>query len=638
MTEPNGNELADLQAKLDLMKQIQELQIQLGMAPATLTPSVPTAVVPAIHNNAVKNVKVPEGRYNMSLAEFRTYSNDCHAYRTLTKYEDAQIVLQLRLNMDAELKRAIDTNYMDWNSRTVEEAVEIVGKIVNQISNPAVYRKEFDSMLQNENETIREFVTRLRGCAIDCSFTCPFDDTHDLTDYHLVNRIRSGILDKTLQQEILQKQTELNNITSLVQYCEDFESAKLDRKKLNSAEGFNSNINNIQKFANESDVSESEIVAAVSAYRHLKKSGINNPEKYNQKSGIHNPEQKSRKKCGYCGYQHPKGKCPAYGQNCLKCGGSGHFSRVCRNVDTNTEGTMNANIIINALTCNALNQSDSLPRVDILIGEGFVKTPRVIKAIPDTGAEVSVAGVALLTSLGIKKKNLCTPRHNIRHVAGEKIDVLGSCKLSFKLNSIKILEDVYFIDNIQNMFLSFQACKKLMIIHNDFPNGITKQQNISTDDEANYPKVEYPKKPVKLPFNPTEENIDKLKSWLVDNFKESVFREEKPLSVMTGKDHHIHLKNQDVEPFAVGSPIPLPHHWRDEVEQLLKSHVDMGIITPVEVGEPVDWCTRMITVAKKDGSPRVTADFQELNKHIKRETHHTSYPFNIVNKIPMHFV
>ena len=62
----------------------------------------------------------------------------------------------------------------------------------------------------------------------------------------------------------------------------------------------------------------------------------------------------------------------------------------------------------------------------------------------------------------------------------------------------------------------------------------------------------------------------------------------------------------------------------------------MGIITPVEVGEPVDWCTRMITVAKKDGSPRVTADFQELNKHIKRETHHTSYPFNIVNKIPMH--
>ena len=81
-------------------------------------------------------------------------------------------------------------------------------------------------------------------------------------------------MDKTLQQEILQKQTELNNITSLVQYCEDFESAKLDRKKLNSAEGFNSNINNIQKFANESDVSESEIVAAVSAYRHLKKSGI----------------------------------------------------------------------------------------------------------------------------------------------------------------------------------------------------------------------------------------------------------------------------------------------------------------------------------------------------------------------------
>ena len=140
------------------------------------------------------------------------------------------------------------------------------------------------------------------------------------------------------------------------------------------------------------------------------------------------------------------------------------FFMCVQKCNTNSEGTMNANIIINALTCNSLNQCDSLPRVDILIGEGFVKTPQVIKAIPDTGDEVSVAGVALLNSLGIKRKNLYMPRHNIRHVAGEKIDVLGSCKLSFKMNGIKIVEDVYFINNIHNMFISFKACKKLMII------------------------------------------------------------------------------------------------------------------------------------------------------------------------------
>ena len=61
-----------------------------------------------------------------------------------------------------------------------------------------------------------------------------------------------------------------------------------------------------------------------------------------------------------------------------------------------------------------------------------------------------------------------------------------------------------------------------------------------------------------------------------------------------------------------------------------------GIIIPVDVGEAVDWCTRMVVVPKKDGSPRITVDFQELNTYIKRETHHTSYPFNVVNNVPIH--
>ena len=210
MTNPAGGagelaavvdeELTNMQAKLQIMQQIRDLQNQLGFTPANVAaPQEPLNARPAMHNSVVKNVKVPEGRYNMSISEFRTYAKDCLSFRTLTKYDDAQIVLQLRLYMDSDLKRAIDTNYPDWDSKTVEDAVNVVGKIVNQISNPAVYRKEFDSMVQGADETIREFVTRLRGCAIDCSFTCPYDDNHDLTDYHLLNRLRSGVFDKILR-------------------------------------------------------------------------------------------------------------------------------------------------------------------------------------------------------------------------------------------------------------------------------------------------------------------------------------------------------------------------------------------------------------------------------------------------------
>ena len=58
-----------------------------------------------------------------------------------TNYTDAQVVLQMRLNMDSDLKCAIDTNFHDqWSAFNVSDAVKAVGSIIN----PVVYRKEFD--------------------------------------------------------------------------------------------------------------------------------------------------------------------------------------------------------------------------------------------------------------------------------------------------------------------------------------------------------------------------------------------------------------------------------------------------------------------------------------------------------------
>ena len=194
--------VTELQTKLDILQQIKALHAKLEIHPPAMptSPILPGNGTPATPH--VKNVKVPEGRYNMSLAEFRTFSTDCRSYLKLTNLTDAQVVLQLRLHMDSDLKRAIDTNYLDWDTKTVEEAIATVGEIVHQTSNPAVYIKEFDNMVQGANEPIQEFVTTLHSCAIDCSFTFPFHPTHDLTDYMIINCIRSGVSDKTLQQEL----------------------------------------------------------------------------------------------------------------------------------------------------------------------------------------------------------------------------------------------------------------------------------------------------------------------------------------------------------------------------------------------------------------------------------------------------
>ena len=46
------------------------------------------------------------------------------------------------------------------------------------------------------------------------------------------------------------------------------------------------------------------------------------------------------------------------------------------------------------------------------------------------------------------------------------------------------------------------------------------------------------------------------------------------------------------------------------------------------------WCHRMVTCAKKNGTLRRTIDFQPLNAHATRETHHTQSPFHQARSIP----
>ena len=144
-----------------------------------------------------------------------------------------------------------------------------------------------------------------------------------------------------------------------------------------------------------------------------------------------------------------------------------------------------------------------------------------------------------------------------------------------------------------------------------------------------------PPKPDSLPYPATENNKDKLKQWLIDHYKSSTFNtcEHQPLKMMKGPPMRLAI-NVDAEPVACHKAIPIPIHWREKVKADLDRDVNLGVIEPVPVGEPVHWCHRMIVCAKKNGEPRRTVDFQALNKHAKRETHHTQSPFHQARSVP----
>ena len=87
-------------------------------------------------------------------------------------------------------------------------------------------------------------------------------------------------------------------------------------------------------------------------------------------------------------------------------------------------------------------------------------------------------------------------------------------------------------------------------------------------------------------------------------------------------------------PTAHHSPIPVPLHWQDDVKAGLDRDVRLGVLEPVPIGGPVTWCHCMVICAKKNGTPRRTIDFQPLNIHATRETHHTQSPFHQARSVP----
>ena len=87
-------------------------------------------------------------------------------------------------------------------------------------------------------------------------------------------------------------------------------------------------------------------------------------------------------------------------------------------------------------------------------------------------------------------------------------------------------------------------------------------------------------------------------------------------------------------PTAYHSPIPVPFHWQDSVKASLDRDVRLGVLESIPIAELVTWCHRMVICAKQNGTPRRTIDFQHLNAHATRETHHTQSPFHKAKSVP----
>lgn len=237
--------------------------------------------------------------------------------------------------------------------------------------------------------------------------------------------------------------------------------------------------------------------------------------------------------------------------------------------------------------------------------------------------------------MGLSADALLPCTKTVTVVGGSKIYCTGWLPIIFSIGKLSTKQPLYNSEKADRIYLSRQGCTALQILPSSFPYPMPEHQVNSIEATPSETPRKIPPKPEQIPYPPLKENTEKLKQYLIDSFKDTLFNKSIPFPAMETKPVHIHLK-PDAVPHAQHVPIPVPFHWKDQVKKDLDADVEREIIKPVPIGNPVQWCSKMIVTAKKNGNPHRVVDLQKLNSQCLRETHHCPSPFQAACQVPAH--
>ncbi|MCP3869657.1 MAG: hypothetical protein GY703_16510 [Gammaproteobacteria bacterium] len=265
--------------------------------------------------------------------------------------------------------------------------------------------------------------------------------------------------------------------------------------------------------------------------------------------------------------------------------------------------------------------------------------------LADTGAQTCACDPDMMRKIGLHADDLIPTSHSLLGATNDRLDILGAMLVRLQNGDTHTNVMMYVCNNITGAYLSESAQIQLGIIPATFPHTSKVASNEVEGRHVSTPtgtaacgcplRTEPPPLPASLPAELKFASNEDMEAWILAHYRSSAFNmcEHQTLPVMTGRPLHVHFK-PDAQPKAHHAPIPVPHHWKDEVKQQLDADVRLGTIERVPQGTPTIWCSRMVVVRKKDGSPRRTVDLQTLNAATYRETHHTPSPFKQASTVP----
>ena len=629
-----------------------------------------TAQPTAPPTHRVESVKRPNISAAGSNEEWSYFTIRWNDYINATGVSGNNAVIQLLECCDDNLRK--DLTRSEGGSlmnKSVDYVLRAIKKLAVREENVMVARVNLHNMTQDRDEPVRSFGARLRGQAGVCKFTMNCTSCNadvDYTDTILRDVLIRGLSDQEIQLELLGNSNQNMSLEEVFQFVDIKESGKRSASLLIDNHGANS----------------------MSSYKRISHSNIKdkNIEHVN-----------SQDPCSYCGKKgHGKKspvdirrtKCPAYGKTCNRCKKLHHFDNVCRGKPKEQTSSndilsepMPENSSIFSELCSVTGShlrnaaialdhhqydiiskawiktsSDPQPYIRLTISTsnedysafGFSlstsASSSTFNVTADTGCQSSLAGVKVIKRLNLSLSDLIPVTMKMKAANSGGINILGAAILRFTGRNqrgelVETRQLTYITDNSDKVYLCKEGCVALGLISKTFPQigeALPISSNVTSSTQCDCLVRQLPPTPPsKLPFAPSEANRERLQTYLLDFYKSSTFNtcEHQTLPMMEGPPMKL-MVDPTADPVAHHTPVPVPLHWQEDVKRDLDNDVNLGVIEPVPIGEPVTWCHRMVVCAKKNGKPRRTVDLQALNAHATRETHHTQSPFHQARSIP----
>ena len=111
----------------------------------------------------------------------------------------------------------------------------------------------------------------------------------------------------------------------------------------------------------------------------------------------------------------------------------------------------------------------SAPTVEVVV---LGTSREKVRALPDTGADISLAGTDFAEKFG--RERMSEPTVHPRVVDGRNTCAIGRVEVKIRLGIIEVVEQVHIIPGVKRLILSWHTTKRLGL--RDNPTGLSQAE------------------------------------------------------------------------------------------------------------------------------------------------------------------